>query len=55
MEQIPSYTVPQPVTQKPNRIKVYRSLLLHLIGAAGAIYELVTGERPPKPIDMLRQ
>jgi len=43
------------VTPSPdNRLKVYHSLVMHLVGVASCIYVLATGDKPPKLKEILR-
>jgi len=42
------------VVMKSPKLKIYTELIRHVIGACAAVYELVTGEKPPKIGDVLR-
>ena len=42
------------VVMKSPKLKIYTELIRHLIGACAAVYELATGEKPPKIGDVLR-
>jgi hypothetical protein len=42
------------LTEREQRIKAYGKLLTHILGACAALFELVTGEKPPKLRDVLR-
>lgn len=42
------------LTEHARRIKTYAKFLTHVLGACAALFELITGEKPPKLRDVLR-
>jgi len=42
------------VVMKSPKLKIYTDLVRHVIGACAAIFELVTGKKPPKIGEVLR-
>ncbi len=54
MEQIASYTVPQPAPIEHRKRKAYRQIVMGVLMALAGFYELVTGDTAPKPSDVLR-